>query len=60
MPVSGHKVKLSEQEMSKIKNFDLVGMKLMGFKPRSYLKVYHNIKNSYFVYPDESKIEGSS
>lgn len=32
----------------------------MGFKPRSYLKVYHNIKHSTFVYPDEKRVQGSS
>ena len=32
----------------------------MGFKPKSYLKVYHNLKHSYFVYPDEKKVTGSS
>jgi ATP-dependent DNA helicase 2 subunit 1 len=35
-------------------------MKLMGFKPKSYLKVFHNIKHSYFIYPDEKRIIGSS
>jgi len=46
--------------MKKIKNFDAAGMKLMGFKPKSFLKVYHNIKHSYFMYPDEKKTKGSS
>jgi ATP-dependent DNA helicase 2 subunit 1 len=32
----------------------------MGFKPKSYLKVYHNLKHSYFVFPDEKKVTGSS
>lgn len=32
----------------------------MGFKPRSALKVYHNIKHSYFIYPDEKRVTGSS
>jgi hypothetical protein len=30
-------------------------MTLMGFKPKNYLKIYHNIKHSYFVFPDEKK-----
>lgn len=46
--------------MKKIKNFNLPGMQLMGFKPKSYLKVYHNIKHSYFLYPDEKKTQGAS
>ena len=32
----------------------------MGFKPKSCLKVFHNIKHSYFIYPDEKRITGSS
>lgn len=38
----------------------LPGMKLMGFKDKSYLKIYHNIKHSYFIFPDEKKTTGSS
>ena len=47
-------------EVKEIKKFDDVGMKLMGFKKRSAIKVYHNIKHSYFMYPDEARIGGSS
>jgi ATP-dependent DNA helicase 2 subunit 1 len=36
------------------------GMQLMGFKDKSYLKVYHNIKHSYFIFPDETKTTGAS
>ena len=43
-----------------MKQFDKLGMTLMGFKPKSYLKVYHNTKHSTFVYPDEKTISGSS
>jgi ATP-dependent DNA helicase 2 subunit 1 len=46
--------------MKEIKNFDRVGMTLMGFKSKSYLKVYHNIKHSIFVFPDEKRVLGSS
>ena len=46
--------------MRQIKKFDKVGMTLMGFKPRSYLKLYHNVKHSMFVFPDEKKVLGSS
>lgn len=28
-------------------------MKLMGFKPKSRIKPYHNYRSSYFLYPDE-------
>jgi len=59
-PFGGQKVRLDKGAMQKIKNFGLPGMKLMGFKDKSYLKVYHNIKHSYFVFPDEKKTTGAS
>ena len=59
-PVGNEKVKMTPEEVGQIKKFDKVGMTLMGFKPRSYLKVYHNVKHSTFVYPDERRVTGSS
>ena len=53
-------MELTLEEMRAIKKFDRVGMTLMGFKPRSYLKCYHNVKHSMFVFPDEKKVLGSS
>lgn len=35
-------------------------MTLVGFKPRKKLKVYHNYRTSYFIYPDEERVVGSS
>ena len=35
-------------------------MRLMGFKPKGSLKLYHNIKHSYFIFPDEKKTTGGS
>ena len=59
-PIGGEKVKMSKKDMLMIKNFSEGGMQLLGFKDRSYLKVYHNIRHSYFIYPDEKKVSGSS
>jgi ATP-dependent DNA helicase 2 subunit 1 len=53
-------VVITQDEIKEIKKFDRVGMTLMGFKPRSYLKVYHNVKHSTFVFPDEKRVLGSS
>jgi ATP-dependent DNA helicase 2 subunit 1 len=53
-------VVITQDEIKEIKKFDRVGMTLMGFKPRSYLKVYHNVKHSTFVFPDEKRVIGSS
>lgn len=46
--------------MKKIKSLETPGLRLMGFKPRSYLKIYHNYRSSYFLYPDEERVKGSS
>lgn len=35
-------------------------MTLVGFKPKKKLKIYHNYRTSYFVYPDEERVSGSS
>ena len=59
-PFGGRKVRLGANDMKQIKNVGPSGMRLMGFKPMSELKVYHNIKHSYFIYPDEKKATGSS
>ena len=53
-------MRITPEDVKQIKYFDAVGMKLMGFKPRSCLKVFHNIKHSYFIYPDEKRIVGSA
>ena len=29
------------------------GLQLVGFKPMSALRMHHNLRSSYFVYPDE-------
>ena len=39
--------------MNKIKNLEEPGMTLMGFKPKTYIKPYYNLRSSYFLYPDE-------
>ena len=46
--------------MAKIKGIEEPGMTLVGFKPSSSLKAYHNYRTSYFVYPDEAHVKGSS
>lgn len=59
-PVGNEKVTISADQIKAIKKFDKIGMTLMGFKPKSYLKFYHNVKHSTFVYPDDKKVKGSS
>lgn len=59
-PVRDKKVIISENDMKKIKHFEDPGMRLLGFKSRTSLKVYQNIRPSYFIYPDEKVMRGSS
>jgi ATP-dependent DNA helicase 2 subunit 1 len=56
----GKKIVFSKEEAKMMKDFDTPGMKLMGFKNRDKLKSYMNIRPSYFIYPDETKVKGSS
>lgn len=56
----GENVVLDPDEMKTIKYFGEPGLTLMGFKPKSALKEYHNIKASYFIYPDEQTTTGSN
>ena len=51
-PLGGEKVKISKQDMNKMKNLEEPGMTLIGFKPKHLIKPYHNLRTSYFIYPD--------
>jgi len=46
--------------MNKIKNLEPPGMTLIGFKPKKCIKSYYNLRTSYFLYPDEEHVSGSS
>jgi ATP-dependent DNA helicase 2 subunit 1 len=59
-PVRNKKVMISETDMKKIKHFEQPGMRLLGFKSKESIKSYHNIRPSYFIYPDEKVMRGSS
>ena len=53
-------MKFTKEEANQIKEFDSPGMKLMGFKDKTRIKNYMNVRASYFLYPEETKIRGSS
>lgn len=59
-PLGGEKVKFSKEDMNKVKNIEPPGMTLIGFKPKKLIKPYHNLRTSYFLYPDEDHVTGSS
>ena len=54
------KVKFSKSDMLKIKSLEEPGMKLLGFKSIDSIKPYYNIRESYFLYPNEIFSSGSS
>ena len=59
-PYGGVKVALDHKaEVPKIKDLGEPGLVLMGFKPFESLKVYHNIKNAYFIFPDDTQVTDS-
>jgi ATP-dependent DNA helicase 2 subunit 1 len=51
---------IEKHEMKAIKSLEEPSIKLIGFKPRTSLKDYHNLKHSSFIYPDEAAVRGSS
>ena len=53
------KIIFSKEEMDKIKFLEDPGMKLMGFKSIDSIKPYYNIRESYFIYPNELLSNGS-
>ena len=55
----GKKIKFSKDEMKKIKLIEPPGLTLMGFKSINSIKPYYNLRESYFVYPNESISKGS-
>lgn len=59
-PYGGQRVFFTKEEVTAIKTFGEPGLTLMGFKPMKTLKVFHNIKPAYFIYPSEERIRGSS
>ena len=54
------KIPFTKEEMSKIKFLEEPGMKLMGFKSIESIKPYYNLRESYFIYPNELYSNGSS
>lgn len=49
-----------KEQLQKLRVMYNPGLTLLGFKPKSALKVYHNLKHSSFLYPDEHFIQGST
>ena len=58
-PYGDKTIVFEKDELQKIKCFDPPGLRVMGFKPRSKLKQWQNLRSSSFIYPDDSTIRGS-
>ncbi|KAL6647290.1 hypothetical protein ACP70R_014727 [Stipagrostis hirtigluma subsp. patula] len=53
-------VKFSVREISEVKRVSSHHLRLLGFKPLDYLKDYHNLRPSTFIYPSDEHIFGST
>lgn len=60
LPLGEKKIEFTKDEMEWIKDFGEPSLVLIGFKPKDRLKLYHNIKAPYFIYPDDERVENSS
>lgn len=49
-------VKFSTRELSDVKRVSSHHLRLLGFKPLDYLKDYHNLRPSTFIYPSDEVI----
>ncbi|CAA6658963.1 unnamed protein product [Spirodela intermedia] len=56
----GEKVLFSVDELSEIKRLAPNCLRLLGFKPLDYLKDYHNLRPSTFIFPSDEEIFGST
>ncbi|XP_059632849.1 ATP-dependent DNA helicase 2 subunit KU70 isoform X2 [Cornus florida] len=53
-------IKFSVEELSEIKRVSTGHLRLLGFKPLSCLKDYHNLRPSTFVFPSDEEVIGST
>jgi ATP-dependent DNA helicase 2 subunit 1 len=58
-PVGKSRVPMSKDDMATIKTYGDPGLQLLGFRPIADLSRYGNVRNPYFVYPDETALVGS-
>lgn len=53
-------IKFSVEEISEVKRVTTTQLRLLGFKPLSFLKDYHNLKPSTFLFPTDEEMTGST
>ena len=59
-PLGGEKIPLTKADVAKLKSIEEPGIVLIGFKPERFIKPHYNLRTSYFLYPDEEYVGGSS
>ena len=59
-PYGGEKAFITEEETKQIKDMGEPGLHLLGFKPLDALRTEHNYRSSYFLYPDDAVVRGST
>lgn len=58
--IAGKDVIFRADEITKMRHLMDPGLRLLGFKPIAELKPHSMVKPSYFLYPSESKVKGST
>ena len=58
--VHNTQVVLTKSEEKEVRSLRPKGLTLLGFKPLSALKDWHQLTPSRFVYPDERAVKGST
>jgi len=53
------KIVFTPDEIKNLRKLSDPGLKLLGFKHESKIKVHHHLRSSFFIYPEEGLIQGS-
>ena len=56
----GEHVLFTPEELKEIRNFGDPILRIIGFKPVETLKLWHNMRPSYFIYPSDAAVTGST
>ncbi|AAF99835.1 Hypothetical protein [Arabidopsis thaliana] len=59
-PYKNQNIMFTVEELSQVKRISTGHLRLLGFKPLSCLKDYHNLKPSTFLYPSDKEVIGST
>jgi ATP-dependent DNA helicase 2 subunit 1 len=56
----GDRIIFTEDELKQIRTFGEPVLRILGFKPISKLRFRDNLRNSYFIYPSDATVTGST